>query len=86
MIPNWEDLDEKERISHSGSERGCAALGRGGVNRPLCSAVAAVDCVTRERKVRLLLEYQFDFIIFLFVSIVCPALSHHACPASGSSR
>ena len=61
-------------------------LGEGAVNRPLCSSVAAVDCVTRERKVRLLLEYQFDFIIFLFVSIVCPALSHHACPASGSSR
>lgn len=29
---------------------------------------------------RLLLEYQFDFIIFLFVSIVYPALSHRAPP------
>lgn len=39
-----------------------------------------MDCLTRERKLALLLEYQFDFIIFLFVSIVYPALSHRAPP------
>ena len=37
-------------------------------------------------QVRLLPEYQFDFIIFLFVSIVYPALSHRVPPASGRSR
>lgn len=35
-----------------------------------------MDWLARERKVRLLLEYQFDFMIFLFVSIVYPALCH----------
>lgn len=34
-----------------------------------------MDCWAHEREVRLLLEYQFDGIMFLFVSIVYPALS-----------
>lgn len=47
-----------------------------------------MDSLTHETKVRLLLlllEYRFDFIIFLFVSIVYPALSHRVPPASGHS-
>lgn len=63
----------KEVLASPGRERGHAALGGGGSHCPDNKMQWQAPDVLR--KVRLLLESQFDFIIFLFVSIVCPALS-----------
>lgn len=68
-------------MASEGRELGFAALGGCGFNRTNVKFGGKPRTVlTHERKVRLLLEYQFDFIIFLFVSIVYPALSHRTPP------
>ena len=64
---------EVKTLSKAGEGAWVAALSGCGFNRPNIKFRGKPWTVLTQ--VRLLPESQFDFIVFLFVSIVCPALS-----------